>query len=130
MGPFTKIHRPRRQQNACARRDGDHAWSAEARTARSTVVNWTSSRPDTTRTTAPARLISITEVANAVGAASPAGMASVTIETKAGAAGRGLSSDCDDASHLRCAATARPAADPPANVGPRPKYARQAPTCP
>ena len=47
-----------------------------------------SSRPDTTRTIAPARLISITGVADAAGAAASAGMASVTIGTKSGVANR------------------------------------------
>src|SRR5215212_10015266 len=81
-----EVNRPRRQQNARASRDGDHGRSTEARTARSTAVSWASSRPGTTHTTAPASLTSITGLADAAGAASRTGMASVTIGTKAGSA--------------------------------------------
>src|SRR3954452_11021753 len=38
-----EVNRPRRQQNARASRDGDHARNTEARTARSTTVSWASS---------------------------------------------------------------------------------------
>jgi hypothetical protein len=67
-------------------------------------------------------MTSIAALANAAGAVSRTGMASVTIGTKAGSAVLLDASSCD-ASHLHCAATGRPAADPPASAGPRQKHA-------
>src|SRR5580698_7651140 len=79
---LAEINWPRGQQDACARRNVDHARDAEARTARNTAVNRAPSMPQATRTTAPASLTSMARAADASG-----GAVSVTIGTKATAAG-------------------------------------------
>ena len=62
-----EIDWPDREQYACARRKVDHDRDADARTARSTAVSCApSSCPLTTRTTAPASLISMIGAAGVV----------------------------------------------------------------
>src|SRR5208282_1820958 len=83
MRTFTKINRPRGQQDPRSGGNVDHVRDADARTARNTVVNWAaSSMPDTTRTTAPASLTSITGAAGAARGTGAAGAVSATIGTK------------------------------------------------
>jgi hypothetical protein len=74
---FAKINGPRRQQDASASWNADHGRNADARTARSTTVNWAASyMPDETRTAAPASLTS--GAADAARRTGAAGMASLT----------------------------------------------------
>ena len=81
MRTFTKIHRPRGQQDPRCGGNADRV--RDARTARNTVVNRAaSSMPDTTRTTAPASLTSITGAAGAARGTGAAGAVSATIGTK------------------------------------------------
>ena len=62
---FAEIDRPRGQQDPCASGNANHVRDADARTARSTAVNWAaSSMPEATHTTAPASLTSIAGAAD------------------------------------------------------------------
>src|SRR5690242_351763 len=78
MCPFAEVNRSCRHQHPRSGQDANHA-APEHRTARSTAVNNSPSTPDTTRTTAPASLISI--IADA---GFPVGAASATSGTNGG----------------------------------------------
>src|ERR1700722_13623599 len=80
MRTLAEIHGPRGQQDASPGGDADHVLEADARTARNTAVSWAgSSRPEATRTTAPANVTSITGVG--VWGTAVTGTSSVTIGT-------------------------------------------------
>jgi hypothetical protein len=86
VGALAEVDWPRGQQDAGSGGNIDHGREAEARTARNTAVSWAaSSMVETTRTTAPASLTSITGAADvAARGTGAAAMASLTIGTKSG----------------------------------------------
>jgi hypothetical protein len=87
VGSFAEVYRTCGHQHPRTGGDGDHVRTADTRTARSTAVSWALSVPGTTRSTAPANVISMH-----VGATGVAGTngTSLTIGTNPGAAATSL----------------------------------------